>query len=880
MKRYFLENNNIRKQLIKKFSDCEEKILENQEDRCEYLRYLLYLNGNSFYVPQNIDLKLLVEELINWFKTEHNVDAVLTGCNQIKILTLNRNSKIAKFLNIDKQTSLILDKNDTYFSFMFIEPEWFKNPIVDKKLEKTNFFANFFNDNIDKFIFNYLYKQNNKQLEIDDFVGDNVFIENLNPKYFQFFLSDRQNYEILLAWLSVSSIKKTSINIDFFSNIQWFYLLTNFDSLLLAFDKNGDIVDQIDLQNRNLTYKKSVRNYVTTDVYSWIPTLSNTNLFNEIVDIASLESERRLNEIAKLNVTLSKYNPDNVNFSKLLLKSIDDVTTSLTTFLLDYNLNKTEAVKTYTEQDKLSKIILEVLNAPNAAELLQYWYKDWQPTSEQSIFILKIFTDSAENKEHLNNILLLHKLIYDDISKKETDEINKILYDIEYCRLLIALEKNHDAEKIINYRLKHTQKDDIFNLLPPENIDPTGMYSGQFLKVILLELLSLAQCKEKSTATLQQIAMLQPLTINNVYNLTKVENETLKTKSNQILSILKGDTLQKNENFVDLRFKKADLNIIEKIKKIELENKNTIKSFSKWLSSYKIPDFTTIKNYADRFSPVKYPQIASVIADLLNFFNLGSVEVFVSHGEYSVGIRAYESETSFLIIGSEHLNTDSPNYLTINEFKFALAVEFAYLYFNFARITSSDIWRGTMEKGIFVVENLISLIPFAGSLTSVAISATKTKMVSQFFAKDEQIVNLLTKGQKVINISNKSSGVLSIANQMLNVIKNILPKQDEIKKEELIFVSRIMQIIADRVGMIFCNDMNSAVRSVFLTTKSHTENLIVAQKYGLNNLLLKKNDKDEYININQAVRFASMFSFWLSDEFESIRKNIIEPEKK
>lgn len=875
MKKTFFEHNFQRIRLSDKFKDRNDKIIENIDEKFDYLQHLLYSSGKSFFVPKNIDFRELVEKLSIWFREEHKLEIENFDVKEIKIIKTKPTSKVAKFLGLSKPTTLVFNKNETYLSYYFLPPDWFEAPTINQKLEKTGFFSNLFVDNIEKFIFEYIQENNPNKNLIAYASPENYFVENFLPKYQQFFLSEREDNEVLLAWLNVSSLKKLALNKDFSKNVNWFYILTNFDSLLLGFDKNGDIVDAFELQNRAMTVKKSIRNTVIVDTYQWNATISNSSYYKEIAPCLILDKNLRIREIAKLNIINSK-NFKHYEFAKFLLKQLDDPISPLTIFLLDFEVNSSKAIENYAKEDKLNKILLNILNSSQAEELLVFWYNDWEFTLEQSVFIIKILIEASENQQHLKEILPLHSIIHEKLIKKEKDKYNKILYDIEYCRHLISLEKLKDAEKILAKDIKKLPDQTVVDLLPPENVDPTGELSGQFLKVLLLELLSNAQNKSIADNTTREIATLQPLVKSRIYNLSGVENIDLKNKANTILKILDGTGLVANGEQISEKFKVAQQSNIELLKHKSLQKKGALSSFTKWISSYKTPDFSIIKKYAERFSPSKFKQIADIIADLLHFFNFENIEIFIAHGEYSVGVRAYEAETPFLIIGNDHLNSDSPFFLTFNELKFTIATELAFLYFKFSKITSSDIWRGTMEKGNFVLETFINLIPFAGSMSSLVKNATKINVLSTFLEKNEQISKLLVKSQQIAKVSEKSTGILNVAYQMMGAMGNVLPNDKTKKQEELIAISRMMQITSERIGLLFCNDPVSAVRSSFLTSKNLVANLPYVQKYGINSFLLKKNKEGNYYNQNFAVRFASLFSFWLSEDFDNIRNKIIE----
>lgn len=875
MNRDFFNHKQLRKDLIEKYSEAEMKELTSADQIFEYLRYLLYKTGKSYFISRNISIDEISNSIKNWFEEEHKLEVEIADIQYIKLLHIKPKKGIAKFLGISKQMALVLDKNETYFSFMFMDPEWFEKPFIDPQNEKSGFFSNLFVDNIEKFIFEYVNNQYSDKKLINFACAENYFVEDFTSKYQQFVLAERTDKEVLLAWLNVSSIKNSGSDNDFHKKLTWFYILTNEDSLLVGFDKNGDILDAIDLQNRKLTVKKSIRNSIVVDEYEWVPSLTNSSMYEQLQEIVTLDSNAKTREIAELNVKNSKSGFKHYNFARFLLTLTNDITVPLTIFLLNYIENKEKTTKEYSEDDKLNKLIVKLLNHNEAEEQLTFWFNDWMPNVEQSAFIIKMLLASAENLNHLKRILPLHKLIHNYAISKEKDIFNTILFDIEYTQHLIVLQKYNEAEKILSNDLKKLPDQTIGNLLPSENVDPTGNLSGQLLKVILLELLAKTQNKEDAQLLTKEVAELQPLAIDRIYKLTGVDDITLKNKASTILKIIKEEGLNPVTEHNPVKIKPLQKKEIELIKHPTLRKKGMLNSFQKWVSAYQKPDFSAVKSYAENFSPVKYEQVGDIIADLLHFFGFSSIEVFISHGNDSIGIKAYEGDISFLVIGSEHLNPDSPYFLTYNELRFAIAIEFAYLYFNFARITSSDVWRGAMDKGNLVVTTLIDLIPFAGGLGMIAKNATKVKVISDFMVNSQRMTQVLSGAGKVAEFGNKSEGVLNIASQMIGSLSNISSK-DNTKSDQLIAISRMMQITADRVGLLFNNDPVSAVRAVFLTSKDLMANLPTVHKYGLNSFLLKKDDQNNFINQNFAVRFASMFSFWLSDDFETLRKKLVE----
>lgn len=866
MHKNFAENNQLRKELIDKFYKAEKREFKSENEKIEYLQFILFSEGFTFYIAQTFDMQLFFENIKDYFDQKNKIEFDLVDFGGIKVFHLKGGQKLAKFIGLVKPVSLVIGKKGNALAYSFIPSEWFDNPVVDQNSFKQSAISQLFVDNIETYILEYIQSTIDKELLIFA-TNENYFVENFNPRFQQFFLSERQDKEILLAWLNVASIINLGLNKDNYTKLSWFYFLSNYESLLLGFNKHGDLLEAFDFQDRKMVLTKKLRKSIVIDKYEWFPTMSNVSKYKIISQASTMSAEQRVNYFAKMNFLNSK----DSKYSKFLVAETGFITSNLTLFFLDYLKNPSQTIIDYSKDEKISKILTEIIAQPQSEEALVFWFNDWEPNIEQSVFIMKMFVELAKDIQDLKKLLPLHKVIHEFLIKKEKDSYNKMLYDIEYTRHLIVLENFKEAEQILKKDLKKLPDLNLTELLPAENVDPTGNLSGQFLKVVILELLSQTQKEKNSIDFIRKAAVLQPLSQERIYKLTAVKDEHLNSKARTVLEIITGNDLKPISEFVDKKYKQISKDLIEKIKHPIYQKKGTFSKFSKWISSYKTPDFATLKDVAEKFSPVKHKEVADIIADILQVFNIPNLEIYIAKGKQSIGITAYEAQTPFLIIGGEHFNPNSPHYFTYNEMNFAIAHEIAFLFFKFARITSTDIWRGTMEKGNFVVETLIDLIPFAGSVSGVLKKATKLRRVSDFMEKNNKISLILQKGQQIETIANKSKGVLNIASDMLSSLKNVKPNKENQKREEIIAISRMMQITADRVGLLFCDDPVSAVRSVFLSSKNLVSQIPTIQKYGLNSFLLKKDENENYVNLNFAIRFASMFSFWLSDDFENIK---------
>jgi hypothetical protein len=85
---------------------------------------------------------------------------------------------------------------------------------------------------------------------------------------------------------------------------------------------------------------------------------------------------------------------------------------------------------------------------------------------------------------------------------------------------------------------------------------------------------------------------------------------------------------------------------------------------------------------------------------------------------------------------------------------------------------------------------------------------------------------------------------------------------------------RVMQLTADRAGLVYCGDLIAAVRSMFLTSLAYQPELYIAQQNDLVTCLKRCDEKDNYILQDLAIRIGSLISFFLSDDYRHLSQKI------
>jgi hypothetical protein len=417
----------------------------------------------------------------------------------------------------------------------------------------------------------------------------------------------------------------------------------------------------------------------------------------------------------------------------------------------------------------------------------------------------------------------------------------------------------------LNKLLKKLPDETVSDLLPAKDTDITGDKSGQLLNVLVLDLIVEAQGQKHSKKEILKLAQLQPLNLNRINTLLTFSDKDIKPKANDIIKILQKKGLNPKKGIKPNINNQAlpDKILNTAIKHPALQKKGSFYSLQKWLSKIKTDDYQTVKEYTEKISKRNHGLLFDIIENTKTVYGLSNLETYITKGQKSFGIIAYQGTPPYMIIGHDHLNETSDVHLSPSMLQFALASEMAYLYFKHSKISSNDVWRGVFDKGSVLIDTLLTIVPAAGILGKSVQNVSKlTKLTMILKAADR----ILKSGKNIYNTALKFSDFY---------VENYKSNSKIIKEHQLLAASKLVQYTSDRAGLALCGDLNSAVNAIF-RTGTYTVNLYgEAAKTSLKDLLLKENFDGTYKNQELALRLANLFSFYLSDAYESVRESLL-----
>ncbi len=455
--------------------------------------------------------------------------------------------------------------------------------------------------------------------------------------------------------------------------------------------------------------------------------------------------------------------------------------------------------------------------------------------------------------------------------KKSKNEVFRGVIDIRYAENLILCGYKKEATAVLEHRLSKLPDETLADLIPSGDSDLTKGEGGQVLKTRILELLVQARsAPEKSDAkTLRELAMLQPLVPERIRALCRNAESDLKNRAAACLNLLEGQGCP--ETFSDYRPPKnknpralSKEDIEEGVRHPASRSGTSLNKLQGFIAAKKIPDRGSLKTFAKRVSMDEYPELCKAILDGGIVFGIKSLEAFVSFGEYGTGVRGYENDPPFILVGNEHLENGNPFSMDALEARFAVGAEIANLKFKYNRITSTELWEGAFEKTISVMELFPVVGVYLGKIGSFGKFATHAQQFSG----------------TVGNLKKYVSHAWSLATRAQDFYKGKIggnsEKQDKEDKRveeenEIIGAFREMRLTSDRAGLLLCGDLKAAVRAIFKSSLQLCPELSTVEKVGLDSFLSEKDEKGALKYQDLAIRLAALFSFFLSDEFARLR---------
>jgi hypothetical protein len=669
--------------------------------------------------------------------------------------------------------------------------------------------------------------------------------------------------EYALSVLNISSItfKDTT---EHSKDTIWHFVLTS--SRVLLISNSNTVMQTIDISNDNLLlHEKRGKDLIESKAFSFYTEFMNDVQYAAIFPAVLTEGHRLSifadcilkdsNAKTKVLDLASKCYAITFNTTS---NTIDDLKSGIITHLKGFQIKKEQ-----------SEVLLSTLKpfstkASFGNDLIQTCI-NWGINYKEQHNLFKLLLE-LKDKIAIQNSIVFYDYFKPLFLKEETKEDAIFEFNLTYGKLLATAERYEDA--IYTYKgIYDTLPDDsIADLLPADTTNILQGEGGQQLKITLLEsILNWQQKQQVSTLdTDLKLAQLQPLLNHRLEALHA--NNTIKQKAVTIEQALHFKDLK----YHDLDYVKANYNRLIKNEILKDVVPECFKyatgffdSLNGYIASIQSPNYDAVTSFSDKLTATNYPNAYKTITNMCYALSIDTPECYIGRANYSDAIIGIEGKPPYLIIGIDFIETESYKQLNTNELKFLVAIELAHIYFEHTKITSTDVWRGAAEKGFSFLTTVLSIIPFAGSIGNLLGNLSNVDKYAKIIKNVEKATNIAEKGQNILDVTDKLN---------FNLLGN--GTSDENQSQNLLITSRLMEIIADKVALLFCNDLQAAIKGIILSSTTLEKELDAIRDYGLYNVLERKNEDGSFRYQELIIRIRSLCSFYLSDTFEDLKTQL------
>ena len=267
------------------------------------------------------------------------------------------------------------------------------------------------------------------------------------------------------------------------------------------------------------------------------------------------------------------------------------------------------------------------------------------------------------------------------------------------------------------------------------------------------------------------------------------------------------------------------------------------------------PDHAALSDYCEALDARQHPQARRALDAAGVAFSVPQLRAYVSRGKKSIGMRGYEGSPPYILLGNAHLDQASPFYMTEAELAFAIGAEALHLKLGQARLTSNEIWAGAFARTKGGVELALGLLPLLRGLP-LATSLTKVldKIPEPALRRGLEALVRFERGQRRTSSGHEASaGALSHIN------------------ENLMTAHRLMQMSADRAGLVLTGDLRASLRGMLLVRPDTRAVLDVMVERDLVSALFESQIEPALFR-DLLVRVAALLHFFAADEYLALRR--------
>ncbi|MBK7581048.1 MAG: hypothetical protein IPI67_12645 [Myxococcales bacterium] len=595
---------------------------------------------------------------------------------------------------------------------------------------------------------------------------------------------------------------------------------------------------------------------VKTDVvagrFRWRVPRSETDLWREILAGAEVSGAGRLLAFARAN-WLGRADPVARAFGRTLLDRLREARDPLA--LAAAFMLAVDASELAPAEHEVDLLVDELDSRHSPPEALAELWTDFRLSPEAAVHLNDSLRRRGSRAEPW--ALELHERLHSRLTELRQDPKRLARADVELAEHLIESGQRERARDLLEARLLVLPSEELLDLLPSQDTDLTAGAGGQVLRIRVFELLAEARRTPEGPCprAVAELARLQPLVHTRVEALAQRATGQLAERAARVLSVLAPGGLERHDLPIGEDPAPLSQTLLADVlpHPAAREDSVVLGRIQSLLAAVPEPDHGTLLEYVEPISVSRRPVPARALMRAARLLGVQHMEGFISRGKKGIGLRSYEGPPAFVLVGGRHLEDDPDYGMSEAELQFAVAAEVAHVAFGHARVTSSEVWRGLFERSREGFDLLLGVLPLFRSYRF----AEKAFQILQ--KVPTSTIQRVVGGASAVRKRLASRPDLGVPHESDDVLSAM--------HEDLVATARVMQLTADRAGLVACRNLAAALRAILLVRPDHKQELALAEQDGALAVLRERSADGHLAHQDLAVRIAALVSFYLSDDY-------------
>ncbi|WP_430410105.1 hypothetical protein [Kordia sp.] len=671
--------------------------------------------------------------------------------------------------------------------------------------------------------------------------------------------------EYVLSILGISELTPKDENNSYPKGTFWHLVVTSVRTFIVGKSPDNEM-SIIDISSESFHIEgKTGKDKVTTDSLIFYTEFLNDYLYNELLPVI----ENTGNRIGLFgDILVKKYHKKEAHLAiASRLFQLQSTTSDLLGNELksDLILHLKRLKVTEEQQEAIATVFEKHIQTHDIfGENLVAIVNNWTLSYDEQKKLLNLL-QPFQKKQTATHTIKFHDHFYQLFSAKEKKDEVIFEFNLNYAKHLNNAERFPEAIALYRTIYETLPDDSITDLLPADTTNLLEGEGGQQLKITILEsILNIQkQLEEDISETVQQLAELQPLKRARIEALLTHKKQQQKAKIIQEVlqaKTLTTATIEHSNQYERLEKKEVLKEVVPSCFK---NAKGFFDSLNNFIAALNPPDYESVISFSDRLNTHNHPEIMERITAICYALQMNVPECYIGRGTYATAVIGVEGKPSFLMIGIDFLDAENIRYLEVNALTFLIAIELAHMYFEHSKITSTDVWRGAADKGFTVVSMLLTVLPFVGNIGKIFGNVANVEKYGKIISRVEQVANVAEKGQGIVEVGEKFK---------LNPFSK--EKSQANDSQNLLITSRLMEIVADKVALLFCDDLKAAVKGLLVSTHGFEQDHHIISQYGVEAFLARTDEQGAFVHQELIIRLKNMCSFYLSDTFENLKKQL------